>query len=1260
MARKKNALGPKTLPFRDRLILNQWLISLFGIDPLREHKDAGRKVRPFHLLSSSLKITPEGLGADNLHHFFHNLVNQVLALFSTGSLTREQILVYEENIVRHTRQINEKRARPVVWKYYQWLTLLFAETYLDRWFHNRTGLLEDLNAYVERFNRHWVDFADVPFYADDDLNKLCLQNATGSGKTLIMHVNLLQFRHYAGQSGQEDELSRVILLTPNERLTEQHARELEESGLAVNFLAEMRGGLYGSARGLRQVDLLEITKLADKDGPKQIATRSLGDRNLMLVDEGHRGMSGNEEKGWFNRRDMLCQKGFTFEYSATFEQAVAAANDAKFDHAYARTILFDYSYRYFYEDGFGKDYQILNLPKSFSDAQEMYLTACLLKFYQQLRIYQDNPAGYTPFNLEKPLWIFVGSTVTGGNNDTCVERKMLGDVALILQFVAEFLHAPNKAMERINRILTGTGKTTGLLDQDGNDIFSGAFDYLVDKMNVGEALPQLHRDILTRLFNNPAGGALVLERIKGNSGEVILKCGAADEPFGLINVGDAIALCRHCERSCAYLTVTDSDFTEAMFASVNESSSSINLLLGSKKFVEGWDCWRVSTMGLMHVGKKEGSQIIQLFGRGVRLKGWEWSLKRSGHSAASLRPRHIEALETLNVFGVEADFMDRFRQYLAEEGLPGNKQRQTFTIPLNVTYDFGKKLKILRPKRKKADGREYDFKKDGPIPSLGVISEHLHRNRVVSDWYPRIQVVERRRTAPATEKNEARFRASHLALMDFDALYFELEQFKREKSWYNLNISKEGIRVLLTDSNWYRLLIPEARMAPDGFSNVRLWQQIATELLKRYCEHFYNHCKSAYLEPRLEYRDLVQEDDNIPQDDHYQLIVDGSEAQLIQSIKQLKDELENGSTGLLQVGELAAHTFGRHLYQPLLYTSKGSKVRVLPVALEESELQFVTDLSAYHQEHLEKSGTEVFLLRNMSRGRGIGFFEAGNFHPDFIMWVLRDNRQFVTFLEPHGLLHEGPASPKVLFHQKIKEIEARLGDPNIILNSYLLSWTRHPQLNWGISREEMEANHVLFMTEDRDGYIRKLFSGFEENQAFKPKRELSSYFPSNAGEEALCELALSIVRQQDGIPGYQHLYAMLLATAPDRLSAFLPKAKKTSFFVEAASQFQSFFPGQGTSIQWHRILNYLQKMNFIVISDPAGYCNLKIFGKPKTSLFDKGKIADQLAEWALLACNVLETKLKDDVSVSSTQTEDTADILLLIKELHQREQREAA
>src|SRR5690606_17575984 len=154
------------------------------------------------------------------------------------------------------------------------------------------------------------------------------------------------------------------------------------------------------------------------------------------------------------------------------------------------------------------------------------------------------------------------------------------------------------------------------------------------------------------------GGILKMDRIKGDSGEVALYLGEASEPFGLINVGDAKGLCDHVEayahKKGVSLSVSESDFTSAMFNSVKESNSEVKLLVGSKKFIEGWDCWRVSTMGLMHVGKSEGTQIIQLFGRGVRLKGYDWSLKRSAHVGGVKKPRDIQELETLNVFGIEA------------------------------------------------------------------------------------------------------------------------------------------------------------------------------------------------------------------------------------------------------------------------------------------------------------------------------------------------------------------------------------------------------------------------------------------------------------------------------------------------------------------------------------------------------------------------------------------------------------------------------
>jgi hypothetical protein len=1094
MAKRRSNDGKKPHLFRNKLVLNQWLTGLLGVDPLQDHKINGRTVRPFHALAEPIRdARMEGLDESNVHRFFHNLVNS--QMFPLGKIDKLQLLKYEENIVAHTQKINEKRTRPITWKYPQWLTLLFVEIYLDRYFTDRAGLLKDLNEYVDRFNQKWPDYAPMPAYTEDDLNKLCFQNATGSGKTLIMHVNLLQYQHYSKQAGKENELSRVILLTPNERLSEQHLAEFAASSVAVEWFVGGRNTLFTQeAKGLKRVDVLEITKLADQDGPNTIATRSLGDQNLLLVDEGHRGMSGKEEGVWVGRRNALCAKGFTFEYSATFAEAVAAAKDEKVESIYAKAIIFDYSYRYFYEDGFGKDYHILNLPGASkqdkarlfkSDGSEaekqkaaVYLTACLLKFYQQLRIYEERRVEFGPFNMERPLWVFVGSSVVKATG-TEDEKSVASDVAQVLRFVANFLHQPSAAKLRIGQILSGTGQDTGLLDEDGTDIFAGAFTYLARAVNAGETADALYQDILRRIFNNPAGGTLVLSRIKGDSGEIALKAGAAEQPFGLINVGDAAGLAKHCEEVLdGVVEVEDSEFSQAMFAGVKDSGSPVNLLIGSKKFIEGWDCWRVSTMGLMHVGKSEGSQIIQLFGRGVRLKGYQWSLKRSGHSFAPTHPQFIEELETLNIFGIEADFMQRFREFLKEEGLPGNERKAIFTIPLAVTDDFGKKLKILRPKQKVSDGREYDFKRDGRVPTIGEVPEYIPHNTIVADWYPRIQAVASRGNTDTRTRAKGTLGPQHLAMLNYDALYFELEKFKRERSWYNLNVPKEAIRPLLADASWYTLYIPPARLEPSGWDNVRLWQDVAAELLKRYCDHYYNYRKSEFIEPRLELRDLTRADDNLPQDDAYQLIVDGSEEQVIQGIKEIQKELKDKKKDLLQHGDLHACVFGPHLYQPLFHVRRGGKIQVLPVALNESEYQFLQDLKKHcedHKDDFKAAKRELFLLRNMSRGHGVGFFEARNFHPDFIMWVLEGGKQYVTFIEPHGLMHEGPGSPKVLFHQTVKGVEQRLNDPKVVLDSFILSWTRHGQLDWGLTRDQLKAKHVLFMTEDRATYIGEMF-----------------------------------------------------------------------------------------------------------------------------------------------------------------------------------------
>lgn len=91
----------------------------------------------------------------------------------------------------------------------------------------------------------------------------------------------------------------------------------------------------------------------------------------------------------------------------------------------------------------------------------------------------------------------------------------------------------------------------------------------------------------------------------------------------------------------------------------------------------------------------------------------------------------------------------------------------------------------------------------------------------------------------------------------------------------------------------------------------------------------------------------------------------------------------------------------------------------------------------------------------------MGFFEAGNFHPDFIIWLLVGSQQHVIFVDPKGIRNLGPTDPKIQFHQTIKEIEQRLGDTNVRLQSFIVSNTPSHTMKmlWRMDKLAMAASY---------------------------------------------------------------------------------------------------------------------------------------------------------------------------------------------------------
>ena len=172
--------------------------------------------------------------------------------------------------------------------------------------------------------------------------------------------------------------------------------------------------------------------------------------------------------------------------------------------------------------------------------------------------------------------------------------------------------------------------------------------------------------------------------------------------------------------------------------------------------------------------------------------------------------------------------------------------------------------------------------------------------------------------------------------------------------------------------------------------------------------------------------------------------------------------------------------FGKHLYEPLLFYLDTKIVEISPAPLNKGERMFVEDLKAFHDGNADFFKTrELYLLRNLSKGHGVGFFEAGNFHPDFILWLLADGQQQVIFVDPKGIRNLGPSDPKIQFYETIKEIEQRLGDPAVRLQSFIVSNTHSATMRrlWRKEKSEMQKRHVLFQEEAKDSYVGTILTG---------------------------------------------------------------------------------------------------------------------------------------------------------------------------------------
>lgn len=1020
-----------------QLILFRYILSQFGYDS-------------FDILREEFNTRETGTNSSG-HTFFASIL-----LNRSEKLIENQIIfTYDEAIQGYEKKLRESRAEPFLsFKYYQWFSLLFTEFYLDQYSQNPETLVSNLNAYKHASK----DFKNIEDYSAVDLRKLAFWMATGSGKTLIMHCNYWQIVKYF------PDWENIILITPNEGLSRQHYDDLTASGIPAKLYS---GSEESLKTGDGEILILEITKLVkDKSGEGvSVDVDHFAEyKNLVFIDEGHKGQK-SEERAWKGLREHITrgEGSFTFEYSATFGQIISAGTQDLLQE-YGRAIIFDYSYRHFYADGYGKDFSVFNIDvkNEYTEEQNrLLLSASLLGFYEQLELFDKHKEELRQYNIEKPLWIFVGSKVQGEGNQS--------DITKVVRFFTFVLKNPSAFQQIFDTIIS---ENSGLINQLGDDIFKNRFTYLKEIKPTAD-------QILQKVFHGI--GNIEAWEIKQADGEIALKTKSGEQYFAVINIGDVPSYVKNLEKEKDEdLIVQDDNYSRSLFGSIADPDSSINILIGSKKFIEGWNSWRVSSMGLMNMGKSEGAQIIQLFGRGVRLKGKELSLKREEAGA----PYHLKALQTISIVGLNASYINRFLEEIGKE-VPEYEE-----FPVKIAYNKPDEWNrhILTFKTDQGLSFRNELIQLSYLPAIA--------NRVTIDLRNKISVAVSSFSGSVADDSggyEVNFTKQYLDFINYSALFLEANRYKLIKGYTNLMISRPVIEEIIR-GNAFNILSHPGQFGMQEALNGKL-QNIAGFILKDYINKFYADQEKAFLTKHLTY-DLL---DPVKQSEMFP----ASQQMIVKVPKQYEEVIKELSANIEQLylrddSTIPTLHFSHHLYSPIASWAKGEKfneIKTVPVRLNQGERDFMRHLRTFiDSDHERFKNKEVFVLRNLSQ-KGMGFFiESSSFYPDFMIWITEPGHQHIYFIDPKGIREtRNFNNPKVIFcRDQVKDLEKKINQDlkqnevelTVSIDAWILSVTPFKDVCsvWGANgatRDEFTANHIVFI-EDNTQYLSAIFKPFNK------------------------------------------------------------------------------------------------------------------------------------------------------------------------------------
>jgi len=508
-------------------------------------------------------------------------------------------------------------ALKALWKYYGEPDLSVPERKAKfyQWYRD-FGLDEDLDISLDKSSaakRRLASLQETYYDSIDEklpfvqfINSICFWMATGSGKTLVI-VKLVELLHELIKRGEIPNNDILILAHRDDLLSQlqEHISDYNTTGSFYIRLHELRDysevkraqpNLF--AENERTIFYYRSDNLSDEQKEKIIDFRNYDNhgRWYILLDEAHKGDREDSKRQQIYA--ILSRNGFMFNFSATFT-----------DPREIITTAYNFNLSEYIRKGYGKHIYIFDQETTAfkrkqdfteSEKQKIVLKSLILLTYidqSAKKLGAIHPALY-----HQPLLMVLVNSVNTKDSD-------------LKLFFRELVRIANGEIDEDHWDAAKAELTQEIASQP---------PYLYEpatKLHLDHGILQniSRKDLLQAVFNADETGQIEVLFRPSDRKEIAFKMKTGDEAFALIRIGD---VSNWLTKELLGYEINHRFNDEGFFDRLNQSDSSIKLLLGSRSFYEGWDSNRPNVIMYINIGTGTDAKkfILQSVGRGARIE----------------------------------------------------------------------------------------------------------------------------------------------------------------------------------------------------------------------------------------------------------------------------------------------------------------------------------------------------------------------------------------------------------------------------------------------------------------------------------------------------------------------------------------------------------------------------------------------------------------------------------------------------------------